>query len=283
MAEWTSVSRLHYKGRTLEWTNKPLMTSEQKTLKDRVALISGALGSIGRAVAMELGRRGAVVALSDIHSEAQAAEFLQQCERAGIQTRYRQVDVSQAEQVDAWIADTESALGVASIVVPCAAIVTRKGVREVEPAEWRREMEINVDGTFHVAQKSAMRMAAKKVPGSIVFLGSWVAERPMSRIATYCSGKAALRMLMQCMALEFAADGIMVNEVAPGYVDAGLTGVTLKADPERRKVLEALTPIGRLIEADEVAFHVANLCDARSSGVTGTTLLLDGGASLRTS
>ena len=274
---------MHYKGRTLEWTNKPLNTAEQKGLKDRVALISGALGSIGQAVALELGRRGAVVALSDVQGDAQAAGFLEQCRSAGIEARYRQVDVSQAGQVDAWIADVEAACGVASIVVPCAAIVTRLGLRELQPDDWRREMQINLDGSFYLAQMAALRMVAAGVKGNVVFLGSWVAERPMPRITAYCVTKAALRMLMKCMALDLGPSGIVVNEVAPGYVDAGLTGATLKTNPERRKVLEDATPIGRLIEADEVAFHVANLCDERSSGVTGTTLLLDGGASLRSS
>lgn len=256
---------------------------EDKPLRGRVALISGALGDIGRAIALVLGRRGAAVALSDVRDAGDAAGLLRECEAEGIKARYRTVDVSRADEVEAWLADAEAALGVASIAVPCAAIVTRKSVSELEAADWRREMEINVDGTFHVAQKAALRMRAKKVPGSIVFLGSWVAARPVPRIAAYCVGKAALRMLMQCMALEFAADGITVNEVAPGYVDAGLTGATLKSMPERRKELEEQTPLGRLITAEEVAFHVAHLCDARSGGITGTTLLLDAGVSLKSS
>lgn len=257
--------------------------NENKPLLKRVALISGALGDIGRAIALTLGRRGAVLALSDIHTENDASALLQQCSEEGITARYRKVDVSDAEAVKAWLDEVEGALAIPSIAVPCAAVVTRRSVRELEPAEWRHEMTINVDGTLYVAQQAALRMATRKVPGNIVFLGSWVAERPVPRIAAYCSGKAALRMLMKCMALEFAADGIVVNEVAPGYVDAGLTGATLQAMPERRKLLQEETPLRRLITADEVAFHVAYLCDERSRGITGTTLLLDAGVSLKSS
>lgn len=253
-----------------------------KQLINRVVLISGALGSIGQAIALELGGRGAKIALSDIHEVSSATDLLERCKDAKITAKYRQVDVAQADRVNDWISDTEGSLGIPDIVVPCAAVVTRSGLRELDSAAWRLELQVNLDGSFHLAQRAALRMVQTNTPGNIVFIGSWVAERPHPRITTYCVGKAALRMLMKCMALELAPNGILVNEVAPGYVDAGLTGETLRKDPDRRSALITQTPIGRLIEPEEVAFHVANLCDPRSAGITGTTLLLDGGLSLRT-
>lgn len=254
----------------------------EKPLLNRVAMISGALGSIGQAIAIELARRGAHVSLADIHDGDAAGALLKHQVFGSGEHMYRKVDVSNAEEVSAWMSETEQKLGVPSIAIPCAAVVTRLGVREVDAASWSREMRINLDGSFNLAQQAALGMARSSTPGNIVFIGSWVAERPVPRIVTYCAGKAAQRMLMKCMALEFAGEGIVVNEVAPGYVNAGLTGETLKAYPERRNLLEQQTPTGKLIEAAEVAFHVANMCDSRWSGVTGTTFLLDGGVSLRT-
>lgn len=253
-----------------------------KPLLHRTAMVSGALGSIGKAIARELARRGAAVSLGDLQDNAAADEFLSEECFAGATHRYNKVDVSDEQQVIEWVADTERTLGTPDIIIPCAAIVTRMSVRHVDSASWSRELHINLDGSFHLAQQGALAMLRKGIGGNIVFIGSWVAARPVPRIATYCVGKAALRMLMKCMALDFAPNGILVNEVAPGYVDAGLTGETLRANPERRTALEEQTPTGRLIEADEVAYHVVNLCDPRSHGVNGTTLLLDGGVSLRT-
>jgi NAD(P)-dependent dehydrogenase (short-subunit alcohol dehydrogenase family) len=123
-------------------------------------------------------------------------------------------------------------------------------------------------------------MIEHRIPGHIVFVGSWVAERPMPRIAAYCVSKAAVRMLMKCMALDCAPHGILVNEVAAGYVDAGLTGQTFLADPARRQRLVDETPVHKIIQPEEVAWLVAQLCDARNQNLTGTAVLVDGGLSL---
>jgi NAD(P)-dependent dehydrogenase (short-subunit alcohol dehydrogenase family) len=87
-------------------------------------------------------------------------------------------------------------------------------------------------------------------------------------------------MLTQCLALEVAADGIRVNAVAPGFVDAGLTAKNLARHPERRAAMEASIPLGRLITAQELARTVRVLCSDEASYLTGATLLVDGGASL---
>ena len=84
------------------------------------------------------------------------------------------------------------------------------------------------------------------------------------------------------MALEYAPHGILVNEVAPGIVDAGLSGRIFDEYPERKKIAIAKVPTGELIQADEVALHIAHLCDPRNRSMTGSTLLCDGGVSLVT-
>jgi NAD(P)-dependent dehydrogenase (short-subunit alcohol dehydrogenase family) len=89
-------------------------------------------------------------------------------------------------------------------------------------------------------------------------------------------------MLVQVMALQYARHGILVNEVAPGYVDAGLSKVGFDEDPAKRRQCEAQVPVGELMSAEDVAFHVAHLCDERNRFMTGSTLLVDGGLSLLT-
>ena len=99
---------------------------------------------------------------------------------------------------------------------------------------------------------------------------------------TYCVAKAGLRMLSQCMALDLAPQGILVNEVAPGYVDAGLSAQFWKQNPAGREKAAGRVPIGQLIDAGEVATQVAHLCEPDNRHMTGTTLLMDGGLSLVT-
>ena len=118
------------------------------------------------------------------------------------------------------------------------------------------------------------------VPGRIVFIGSWAAERPNARISSYCISKAAIRMLCKTLALEWAADKIFVNEVAPGIVEGGLSKQNQQKDPALRQVHLSATPAHSLVSVTEVAQHVAMLCSFSEMNITGTTLLVDGGLSL---
>jgi NAD(P)-dependent dehydrogenase (short-subunit alcohol dehydrogenase family) len=118
------------------------------------------------------------------------------------------------------------------------------------------------------------------MPGRIVFIGSWAAHAPHTNVPAYSVAKAGVRMLVRVMALHYARHGILVNEVAPGYVDAGLSKVGFDKDPQTRRRCEAQVPVGALMSAADVAFQVAHFCDERNHFMTGSTLLVDGGLSL---
>lgn len=250
-------------------------------LRGQVAVVSGGLGDIGRAIALELARLGADVAAGDILPAAKAAPFLAALRRLGRRARYDRVDVADARAVRRWVAAVERSLGLPTLVVPNAAIVTIAKSHALTPAQWRREMQVNLDGAFHLAQAGALRLLAKKKPGRIVFVGSWAGHRPHPYIAAYSVAKAGLRMLGQCMALDLAPHGILVNEVAPGYVDAGLSGRIFKADPALKARCTRRVPIGRLLAPEDVAFEVAHLCDPRNRHMTGSVSVMDGGLSLQ--
>lgn len=249
-------------------------------LAGRVAIISGGLGDIGRAIATELAQRGADMAIGDIQDEAQAAPLLAELKQLGRRVHYSQVDVSDAEQVGQWLADVEVALGIPDLIIPNAAIVQLVDIRSVTPAQWSREININLNGAFHLAQAGALRLLAANKPGHIVFIGSWAAHAPHTHIPAYCAAKAGLRMLARCMALDLGPHDILVNEVAPGYVNAGLSGQVFRENAQLRESSVTKVPVRRLIETDEVAWQVANLCDPRNKNATGSVVLMDGGLSL---
>jgi glucose 1-dehydrogenase len=248
----------------------------------RVAIISGGLGDIGAAIARELARGGAHVALGDILPADRAAGLIGEIGALGRSACYHRVDVSDAEAVRAWVAAAEDEMGPPDIIVPNAARVTLEGVRTVTPEQWNREMRVNLDGAFHLAQAAALRLLHHVKPGRIVFIGSWAAEAVHLGLPAYSVAKAGLRMLMRCMALDLAPAGILVNEVAPGFVDAGLSGKIFAEYPEERAKALAKVPIKKLITPEDVAWEVAHLCDPRTAHVTGTVLLMDGGLSLVT-
>ena len=249
-------------------------------LKNQVAIISGGLGDIGRAIALELARRGADIALGDIASEEKAAPTLEALAALGRKARYDCVDTANAQQVTEWIDKVEADLSTPSLIIPNAAIATLKNTKEISADEWTREVSINLNGAFFLAQTTALRLSQHNKPGRIVFVGSWAAERPHQHIPAYSASKAALRMLMQCMALDFAPN-ILINEIAPGYVNAGLSGRIFAEKPEIKEAARLRVPIQQLIEPEEVATQVAHLCDPANRHMTGSVLTMNGGLSLQ--
>ncbi len=249
-----------------------------------VAIISGGLGDIGSAVARELAARfGAAVSLGDLRPESEARFLLGELRRGGTQALYTQLDIADADAAARWVSATEAFFGVpADLIVPNAAQVTQKSIRDISPLEWERELSVNLSGSFYLAQAASARLLAAGLPGRIVFVGSWAAEAVHNGLPTYCVSKAGLRMLMRCLALDLAPDGIFVNEVAPGFVDAGLSRQVFDENPRRREAATAQIPNRRLISAAQVARQVAHLCNPETTHCIGSTLLMDGGLSLIT-
>lgn len=249
-----------------------------------VALISGGLGDIGGAIATELAARfGAGIALGDIRPDADAEPMLARLRQSGATATYTQIDVADAGAVGDWVAATETTFGTpADWVVPNAARVTLKNLRGITPADWERELAVNLSGGFYLARAVAARLLAAGLPGRIVFVGSWAADAVHNGLPAYCVSKAGLRMLMRCFALDLAPHGILVNEVAPGFVDAGLSRTVFDAQPGRRESAAAQVPHRQLTSAADVAREVAHLCDPETRHCVGATVLMDGGLSLLT-
>lgn len=249
-------------------------------LSGQVAAISGGAGDIPGAIALELARRGADIAIGDIVGEEKAAPLLDEIRRLGRLVHFYRVDVTDADAVRDWFAAIEESLGVATLLIVTAATVTLEGIRHITPERWDREIQVNLNGAFRVVQAGALRMLHHGKPGRIVFIGSFVGHAPQTHNPAYCTSKAGIRMLMRCMARDLAPDGILVNEVAPGNVDAGLCGKAFDQFPEERNWSAQQTPVGRNAVAEDVAVQVAHLCDPRNTFMTGTTLMVDGGLSL---
>jgi glucose 1-dehydrogenase len=251
-------------------------------LSGQVAIISGGLGDIGKAIVASLARCGASVAVGDIRPEGEAEPFIEALHASGAGIRYDRVDIADPHAVAEWVENVVQELGTPTLVIPNAAIVTLKGVCEVTPAEWNRELAINLSGAFYLAQATVRHLLNAKLPGRIVFIGSWAAEAPHTGLPTYSVSKAGLRMLMRSLALNLASNGILVNEIAPGYVDAGLSGQIFADYPEIRANAERTVPLGTLITPDDVARQVLYLCDPENRQMTGSVVLMDGGLSLIT-
>jgi glucose 1-dehydrogenase len=249
-------------------------------LEGHVAMISGGLGDIGRAIALELATNGADISLGDIQHSRKAELFINQIERKSRRAIYQQVDVSKEKAVKNWVSNTQRRLGLPTLIIVNAAIVHGKNIFQISAEEWKRELEVNLTGAFYLSRIATTLMIQKKKAGRVVFIGSWAGHVPHPHIPTYCVAKAGMRMLCKSLAVAAAPHGILVNEVAPGYVDAGLSGVAFKKDPKLRKQALRRVPIKELATSEQVAFQVAHLCNPIGLHMTGSVVLMDGGLSL---
>lgn len=251
-------------------------------LNDRVAMISGALGDIGFAIAKRLGEMGAAISLGDVRkeSDSKVAEALERLNRARIQAIYTKADVTSEFEICDWLERTEQQLGTPDLIVPNAGIVTLRSGLEISMAELQHEFDVNVKGAFCLAQMCAKRLKQLHRPGRIVFVGSWTGHRSHIQTAAYCATKAAIRSLGQSLAKELAPHRILVNEVAPGAVDAGLVKQIFRDNPGLQEQSVRKIPVKTFVPAEEVAWHVGNLCHPENRNMTGSVVLIDGGLSL---
>ena len=249
-------------------------------LKNQIALISGGLGDIGRAIAKELASCGADIAIGDIKEEQEAAPFVASLRELGSKVVYTKVDVSDPISVDDWISTIAHDLGVPTLIIPNAAVVKISNIRQISVEDWNQQLSVNLSGCFYMSRAAANKLVEMKRKGRIIYIGSWAANRVHKDIPAYCVGKAGLRMLCQCMAAEYAENGILVNEIALGVINAGLSGEIIKDKPELKESILSRIPVHEFIEPDEVAKQILVLCDPNNKHMTGTTLLMDGGLSL---
>lgn len=251
--------------------------------KNKIVVISGGLGDIGSAIALAFGRKGAKVAISDLVDFEDAKHRLDKLRSKGCaELSYHKVDVVSESEINLWIDSVEQKWGLPQIIIPNAGIVIAGSLTgdDLTTEDVRKQQDVNFWGSYHLAVQASKRIRAKGIPGRITFIGSWAAERPNARISAYCISKASIRMLCKTLALELAENDILVNEVAPGIVEGGLSKKNQQRDPKLLELHLKSTPTRRLVSVDEIATHVLRLSDFEYNNLTGITLTVDGGLSL---
>lgn len=242
------------------------------------ALITGASGGVGRAVTIELARRGYTLGLLYRSGKAAAEAAADAAREFGVQAMTMQCDLRDPRAVEASVADTIRRLGSIDLLAHCAGAYSDwKSVRELSPDEWTNFLASDLTGFFHVLS-SCLRHMHERKRGTIVAVSSIAAQACQSKGGQAAASKAALDALIRVVAREEGRHGIRANGVA-----IGLTATAMGADSERRWGSEATqrhlagTPLGRMGTPEEIARAVAFLASDDASYITGKILQVDGG------
>jgi 3-oxoacyl-[acyl-carrier protein] reductase len=246
--------------------------SEGQTLKGQVALVTGASRGIGRAIALELGARGATV-IGTATSPEGAQAISQTLADAAIAGKGAALDVTDPASCDALMAQIESGFGPVSVLVNNAGITRDNLALRMKDDEWDAVIDTNLKAVFRLS-RAVMRGMMKARFGRIISITSVVGSSGNPGQANYAAAKAGVAGMTRALARELGSRNITVNCVAPGFIDTDMT----RALPDaQREALLGQIPLGRLGRAEEVAAAVAFLASPAAAYVTGSTLHVNGG------
>ncbi len=241
-------------------------------LDNEIALVTGATRGIGRAIALELGSRGATV-VGTATSDDGARRIDEALVEAGITGAGRALDVTDRAQVDAVVKEIASTFGSVTVLVNNAGITRDNLLMRMKDEEWESVIDTNLNAIFRVS-RACLRGMMKARRGRIINVASVVAATGNPGQANYAAAKAGMMGFGKSLARELGARGITVNTLAPGFID---TDMTRSLPEDYRNGLLEQVPVGRFGEPEEVAHACAFLAAPQAAYITGQTLHVNGG------
>jgi NAD(P)-dependent dehydrogenase (short-subunit alcohol dehydrogenase family) len=245
-------------------------------LKDRGAVVTGAASGIGKAIATAFVEAGASVLLCDVNAQALAAAAAE----LGPRARARMMDVSSEAQVESALGYARRSFGALDIVVNCAGFGAISPITELTGEKWKAVQAVTLGGVFYGVKHGARQMLEQGRPGVIINISSVNGQQAGEGQAAYCAAKAGVDMLTRCGALELGARGIRVVGIAPGLVETPLTKKELE-NPATRALFLGVIPMGRAVDASEIAAAAVYLASDHARSINGHTIVIDGASLTR--
>jgi 3-oxoacyl-[acyl-carrier protein] reductase len=246
------------------------------SLENRIALVTGAGRGIGRAIALELSRRGASVVLN-YNKSAEAAESLSaEIQAAGGKAAIFQADVSNFKQAQDLVKFAVDTFGDLHILVNNAGITRDTLIMMMSEEDWDAVINTNLKSTFNCS-KAAVKHMMRKRYGRIINIASVAGQMGNPGQTNYSSSKAGQIGFTKSLAREIASRNITVNAIAPGFVD---TEILDAMSPETLEAMLKMVPLGRKGKPEEIAFATAFLASDQAAYITGQVLGVDGGMAM---
>ncbi len=251
-------------------------------LKGKRALVTGATGGLGLAIARKLAQAGCSVMLHGIESEADFAEFLR---NEPWPAGYCRADLTEEAAPAMLVERTNAVLGGIDILVNNAVVRHFAPIEQFDPQRWNAALAVNVSAAFHAARLTIPGMRAAGW-GRIINMSSIYGARAVANRVDYITTKAALFGLTRAISIETVRDGITCNAVCPGSVltpaseqriQNEMTRTATPRPEAERNFLTGKQPSGRFVEADDVASLIVFLCSPAARDITGAILPVDGG------
>jgi 2,3-dihydro-2,3-dihydroxybenzoate dehydrogenase len=251
----------------------------------KVALVTGASGGIGAAVARALAAQGATVAAADRDAD-RLAGLVDRLGREGLRVSAHPVDVTSSAAVDALVDRVEREVGAIDCLVNVAGVLRPGAVVTTTDEDWAATFAVNTTGVFHTSRAVAARMVDRRA-GAIVTVASNAAAVPRTGMGAYAASKAAATAFTKCLALEVARHGVRCNVVAPGSTDTPMLRSLWTGGNDDRHTLDGRLdqfrvgiPLGKIARPEDVAEAVLFLLSERAGHITMQDLYVDGGAAL---
>jgi 3-oxoacyl-[acyl-carrier protein] reductase len=241
-------------------------------LSGKSALVTGASGGIGGAIAKALHKQGATVGLSGTRVEPLEKLKAELGERAHVLP----ADLGDPAAIEALVKSADAALGGIDILVNNAGLTRDNLAMRMKDEDWQKVIDVNLTAGFRLA-RGAMRGMMKKRWGRIIGMTSVVGVTGNPGQANYAAAKAGMIGMSKSLAQELASRGITVNCVAPGFIETQMTGVL--TEEQKARIMTAI-PAGRLGQSDEIAAAVVYLASPEAAYVTGQTIHVNGGMAM---
>lgn len=242
-------------------------------LNGKVAIVTGGNKGIGRGLAVGFAKAGADIA---ILSRSEANEAIAEIEETGRKAYHVGVDVSSETEVQAAIDEVRERSGRIDVVINNAGVTSHTNIFDTDAAEFKRILDTNLMGEYHVARAAAMAMIDMKIEGSIINISSIsarIVNKPNYQVA-YNASKAAVNHMTRSMALELIPYGIRVNSISPGYM---ATPMSVDVPEDLKQVWYGMIPMGRMGKPEELMPAALYLASSVARYTTGSDILIDGG------